>query len=87
MDEYKGEHVEIKTGRKKGQFRKASKMEIINSKTDFYILRSLREQRERVEVLIREMENKCTHKVFRDVAGHPYDARYCSACGASLGLL
>ena len=29
----------------------------------------------------------CTHKVFYDTAGYPFDNRFCAACGKYLGAI
>lgn len=36
---------------------------------------------------VQKLRAKCTHHVFNDRPGFPYDTRHCSICGAAMGLL
>ena len=36
---------------------------------------------------VQDLEGACDHKFFFDIAGIPYDSRYCAVCGGSLGFI
>ena len=42
---------------------------------------------ERAEKKLQALQDKCTHRVFIDAPGEPYDIRHCCICGAGLGLI
>lgn len=33
------------------------------------------------------LQRACEHEIFRDVAGHPYDWRFCCLCGDDMGYV
>lgn len=36
---------------------------------------------------LRSIRRSCKHHAFIDIAGLPYDTRYCAACGSSMGVV
>lgn len=48
-------------------------------------LNLLRERLKAIRVEIEELESGCPHTVSYDMAGFPYDLRFCYGCGISRG--
>ena len=47
-------------------------------------IRFLAAEQRRVEHELKAARSSCTHSIWYDVAGFPYDSRYCGVCGAHL---
>jgi hypothetical protein len=88
MSERSSPFVEYK---KKGQYgtsiRDATNEEMLEANERLALLTSMREQRQALTERIKKLEKGCTHAVSYDVAGFPYDHRFCYACGISRGAV
>jgi hypothetical protein len=67
--------------------RRASHLEARTAQRARRRLSHLIAKRDRLMKQIEATQSKCKHPTFYDVAGHPYDERYCASCDRHLGSI
>jgi hypothetical protein len=82
MSKFKGNTVE--EGHKTNKYRKPSVTERAAAEELFKKIERARKSTDDAVRKLKDLEKTCKHVVFYDVAGFPYDSRWCGSCGKLL---
>ena len=74
-----------KPGQSGTSLREPTAEELAESELRRTTLSLLRERLKTIQAEIQELESGCPHTVSYDIAGFPYDLRFCHGCGISKG--